>query len=383
MKFLLPLLLIGSLAAQPASEFIPKPGVFPPADAGHYYAGELVSIDHVNRRGALRLDGTGESDRYQASPPHYFSLLPYATIRYQGATADLVHVPLGTHLHGTFVLPPEGDKSIPEPPKEYAKWVPPHNHVFLLEDDVSFYKRRGQAWKIEAIDGGNNTLTASLTGPDLPGGFRGKKIFSIDASTRIWKGNGFGAMADLQPGQSVQLSFAWRPEWEFGDYHVADVWLDAECLAHAAERQRQLHIRHTEHRWLPGYIDHVEHLPGAKGIVTFTLFSGQDPSLYELLKAEVPKKGVARLAAAEPTLRTWWHYHDSKLGTFIDLTEIPNPPPGSSGLQVRFNVNELIDGYRPTRVGRLHLKDFSTKMLPAEERMRKLTDRDVILPPTD
>lgn len=379
MKFTALLLaLVSSALGQPSPEkssaFIPKPGVFPPAGAGTYHAGELVSIDHVNRRGAIRLDGTGESDRYQASPPHFFSLLPYATIRYQGATADLVHVPLGTHLHGTFVLPPEGDTSIPVPKKEYAKWVPAENHAILLEDDVSFYTRRGQAWKIDAIDPAKNTLTATLTGPDLPGGFKGKKIFSIDGSTRVWKGSGFGSLADIQPGQSVQLSFTWRPEWEFGDYHTADVWLDDECLKLAAERQRQIHIRHAKHRWLPGMVDHVEHLPGAKGIVTFTLFSGQDPSLYEEVKKEAAKKGGARLAAAEPTLRTWWHYHDSKYGQFVELKEIPNPPTGHSGIQVRFNVNELIEGYRPTRTGRLHISGFSTKMLPSEERMKRLLE---------
>ncbi|RYD30087.1 MAG: hypothetical protein EOP87_17195, partial [Verrucomicrobiaceae bacterium] len=183
----LPALLMLLMLSPPAvaqGEFVPKPGAFAPADAGHYHAGELVSTDHVNRRGGLRLDGDGNEARYQAAPPHFFSILPYATIRYQGATADLVHIPLGTHLHGTFVLPPEGDTSVPAPRKEEEKWVPPHNHVLLLEDDVSFYQRRGQAWKVESVDAGKNILTATLSGPDLPGGLEGTKTFSIDASTR-------------------------------------------------------------------------------------------------------------------------------------------------------------------------------------------------------
>lgn len=380
MKRLSPFLLLATLAfAQPAdetAEFIPKPGTFPPSDAGHSYAGELVSIDHVNRRGALRLDGTGEQEQYQMAPSHFFSLLPYATIRYQGATADLVHIPLGTHLHGTFVLPPEGDASVPIPPKQYAKWVPPHNHALLLEDDVSFYQRRGQAWEIDAIDREKNTLTATLTGPDLPGGLKGTKTFSIDASIRIWKGNGFGEIPDIQPGQSVQLSLTWRPEWEYGDFHIADIWLDPESLTHAAERQRQLHIRHTSFRWLPGYVDHVEHLPDAKGIITVTLFSGQDPSLYEQLKKEASHNGGVSIAAAEPTLRTWWHHHDAKGGAIVDLKEEPNPPTGSSGLKLRASVNALLEGYRPGRVVRVRIQGFPTnKMLPSEERIKKLEDR--------
>lgn len=368
-------LLLFTTLAPAQSEFVPKPGVFAPADAGHYYAGDLVSIDHVNRRGSIRFDGDGNEARYQMMPSHFFSLLPYATIRYHGATAELVHIPLGTHVHGSFVLPPEGDTSVPAPRKDEAKWIPPHNHVLLLEDDVSFYQRRGQAWKIDAIDAAKNSLTATLTGPDLPDGIKGKKTFSIDASTRIWKGNGFGTTSDIQPGQSVQFSFTWRPEWEFGDFHIADVWLDADSLANAATRQRELHKRHTSFRWLPGYIDHVEHLPNAKGIITFTLFAGHDPSFYDLLKKEAAKKGGVSLAAAEPTLRTWRHFHDCKSGTIIDLTEIPNPPPGSSGLRVRFNVNALLDGYRPGRVAKLKLDGFTAKELPSEERMKRLEQR--------
>jgi len=375
MKFHTFLLLLLSPFVLGHEEFIPKPGVFAPASAGHYHAGELVSIDHVNRRGGLRLDGDGNSARYQAAPSHFFSLLPYATLRYQGATADLVHIPLGTHLHGTFVLPPEGDTTVPAPRKDDEKWVPPHNYALLLEDDVSFYQRRGQAWRIDSVDPAKNALTATLTGPDLPGGLKGKKTFSIDGSTRIWKDNSFGAIADIHPAQSVQISLAWLPDWEFGDFHLADIWLDAESLKQAATRQSELHKRHATHRWLPGWINHVEHLPDAKGIITFTPFAGQDPAMYELLKKEAAKNGGASLAAAEPTLRTWQHYHDSKNGSIIDLKEIPDAPPGSSGVQVRVNVSALIDGYRPGRVARMRLHGFSTKGLPAEERMRRLDQR--------
>ncbi len=373
MKALLFLLLTSIAWAQP--DFVPEPGTFPPSGAGHYYAGELVSIDHINRRGALRLDGDGDASRYQSAPSHFFSLLPYATVRYQGAAADLAHIPLGTHLHGTFVLPPLGDTSIPVPRKDEAKWVPPYNHVLLLEDDVSFHQRRGQSWKVSAVDQEKGTLTATLEGPALPEGLKGTKTFSIDPSTRFWKGNGFGSASDVQPGQTVQVSLAWRPEWEFGDFHAADVWLDAESLTRAAERQRQLHIRHLSHRWLPGWITHVEHLPGAKGVVTFIPFSGQDPSFYERLKAEAAKEGGISLAAAEPTLRTWRHSQDSKSGKFTGLTTIPTPPPGHSGIQVKFTVDALLDGYRPGRVGRLRLDGFPSQFLPSEERMKRLDQR--------
>src|SRR3954454_8483765 len=85
------LLLLGSTSAERAAEaeFVPTPGKFPPAGAGVYLAGELVSVDHVNRRGALRLVGDGVDDRYHSAPSHRFAMLPYGTLRYHGAPAEL------------------------------------------------------------------------------------------------------------------------------------------------------------------------------------------------------------------------------------------------------------------------------------------------------
>src|SRR6266446_8027324 len=122
------------------AEFVAKPGLFPPPNAGHYLSGELVAVHHVNRTGALRLVGDGEENRYHAAPSHRFAMLPYGTLRYHGAPAELRDIPIGTVLHGYFVLPPEGDTSIPPPDKAVAKYVPKYNHALTLEDDFSFYQ---------------------------------------------------------------------------------------------------------------------------------------------------------------------------------------------------------------------------------------------------
>src|SRR5262245_58695035 len=92
--------------AQDAKEYVPKLGEFPPPNVGHYFVGEFVSVDHVNRRGAIRLVGDRDEGKYHVAPSHRFSLLPYGTVRYHGAPAELRDVPLGTVLHGYFVLPP-------------------------------------------------------------------------------------------------------------------------------------------------------------------------------------------------------------------------------------------------------------------------------------
>lgn len=129
-----------------------KAGEFPPSDSGTYIAGELVFIDPINRRGGIRLDGNPPGDRYHSGPLHYFAMLPFGMIWYNGAPAELRDIPLGTHIHGYFLLPPEGEeKTIPAIPN-MEKYHVKHNHALSLEDDFSFYQKRGQNWKVVSVD---------------------------------------------------------------------------------------------------------------------------------------------------------------------------------------------------------------------------------------
>ena len=60
-----------------------------PRGAGVYLAGELVEVDHVNRRGAIRLVGDTDDSRYHSAPSHRFAMLPFGSLRYHGAHAEL------------------------------------------------------------------------------------------------------------------------------------------------------------------------------------------------------------------------------------------------------------------------------------------------------
>lgn len=357
-----------------AEDYVPKLGEFPPADAtAHYFAGELVSIDHVNRRGALRLDGDGVDDKYHGADSHRFALLPYGTVRYHGAPAELRDIPIGTHLHGYFFLPPVGDKTIPAP-KGNASYVPKYNHALSLEDDFSFYQRRGESWRIVSVDPKNGRLKVALTGDGGMDALKGEQNFLCDASTRVWKGRQIVSLQNVAADQVVQLDLTWAPDWQNGQFHVADIWIDPESRDVAVEVQRQIHIRHQRHRWLAGWVDHVDHQAGGKGIVTVTLFGGMDPTLYDAARAQA-KGGGASIAAAEPTLRSWWQEHDSKNGPILDFKDIPNPPRGSSGLQLRVQIAELLEGYRPGRIVRFRPNGFPNVKLPPEERVKSLEDR--------
>ena len=356
--------------AMAADDYVPQPGQFPPADAGAVYSGELISVDHVNRRGALRLAGDGVDDRYHWAPPFKFALLPYGAVYFHGAPAELKDIPLGTVLHGRFVLPPAGDTTIPVP-AEGAHYVPKQNHAVLLEDNVSFSLRNGIQWQIDFVDPKQGTLKVKPLGKPLKESVAREQVLEFDNSTRVWKGRQSATLTDLTPGHLVQFNLTWAPEWKNGQMHLADIWLDDESLQVARERQRQIHLRYEKVHGLPGWIDHVEHQPAGKGILTVTVFAGRDTALTD----EIKQGQGLRIAAAENTLRTWWGDHDYKYGPVIELKRIEQPPAGSSGIQIRMQCDELLEGFRPTRIVRLFPHNWPRIKLPPEERVKTLDDR--------
>jgi hypothetical protein len=397
---------------------VPRPHEFPSAAAGEYIAGELVMSDPINRRGSLRLDGDRIEDKYDKGAILPFALLPYCEVWYQGAPADLCDIPFGTHLHGLFFLPPEGEEKtlqLHHCPQEY---VPKQNHALLLEDDLSFHARRGRAWKIGKIKlvydqsspyyppGGGlkidgvrppgdwrktglygATLEATVvpSGKAVPGlpestKFTVPQELTIDRSTRLWRGRESIGWEDLAPENEwksanpqtkelapadmvVQLALAWHAtNWQQTFFHVSDIWLDEESRLVAAERQRQRHLRREIHYWLPGWVDHVDH---EKNIVTVTLFGGRDRSLFSHLR---PGMGIG-IEPARKTLRTSHvNYGHQAGGPFVDVKDLPDPPVGSAGLQVRVQVNFLQEGFRPGRIVRIAPNAFPSSWPPPEWR---------------
>ena len=106
MKFALSL--VASLACVFTSSLLvaeepyrPEVGKFPLLEKAHSYRGELVFVDHANRRGSLRVESSGI---FRFNAPHPFAMLPYGMVRYHGAPADLRDIPLGyVMIVGEFV----------------------------------------------------------------------------------------------------------------------------------------------------------------------------------------------------------------------------------------------------------------------------------------
>ncbi len=357
-----------------AEDYVPKPGQFPPAGAGTYLSGELVFVDAANRRGGLRIDGNEPHDRYHSGPLHYFAMLPYGTISFNGAPAELRDIPIGTHVHGYFFVPPVGEETtIPPLPKDMERYQLKHNHVVSLEDDFSFYQRRGQSWKVVSLDTNKGKINVAPAGEMAKDGINTPYTFDIDDVTKVWKGRTLVELTDIAPEQVVQFNLGWSPGSRDKEFKVSEIWLDDESRKFATDLQRRRHVKYQKQRWLPGWIDSVEDNDFGGGTVTLTFFGGMDPSLYADLKS-TQDKGY-HVAVAEKTLRTWFHRSDRKLGQVIEWKEIENPLPGSSGIQVRMKFTELLDGYRPGRIVRVKSHDWLFVTMPSEERVKTVEEQ--------
>lgn len=342
---------------------VPIPGQFPPEGAGIHFSGDLMFIDPINRRGGLRKgDATSDPRR------HYFAMLPYGMVYYHGAPADLRDIPIGTHMHGRFLLPIQGEEeTVPTLTEAQLKKNPigQYNHAILLEDDATFYARQGRSWKIlGTVQGGGPAprlkLSVEPVGPDIDGGINKPALFDIDGSTRIWKQRQLVDMDQIEPGQLVQVNLTWGP---FESLATTDIWLDEASIDAFKEIQRQRHLRLIRSRFLPGWVDAVKNNDTGGGEVSVTLFGGMDDLLYQELKQTTRPK----MCDAELTLRTWAYHAEYAIPCErLEWKEFDQPPFGSSGIQLKLKVPQMLDGFRPGRVVRLK-GPWTYVLLPFDE----------------
>ncbi len=381
---LLAVVLFGSANLLAQDDYRPQPGEFPAPEEAKSYRGELVFVDHVNRRGSLRLH---VDDHFREGRLHHFAMLPYGEIWYHGAPADLRDIPLGTILYGRFYLPPDPKTSAVPQSNGKDVTVPVENHAILLEDGPSLCLREGKSWTLKQVELKENegALTASLNREDGGEGLGGEHELTIDRSTRVWRGKEQLGIEDLiaegiwpasgkkrLDDQPVQLALGWHPRYLYQQFHVADIWLDEDALDVAAERQRQRHMRHIRTRWMPARVDTIDYGQFGEATITATLFGGMAEELYGDFKPNVSGK----MAASEDTLRTWWPDHDGMDGRIVAVNRVDeNPPVGSSGIQIEFNVPLILEGFRPGRIVRVRPHNWPNVKPPVEERIRSFEER--------
>ena len=178
--------------------FRPEAGKFPPLEKAHAYRGELVFVDHPNRRGSIRVQGSGMFFR---NDPHPFALLPYAEVKYHGAPADIMDIPLGTLLYVRAFLPPDPKiSSVPVLPVDNGKKdanhnrgagiFPAENHAILLEDEPSRCQREGLVWKLKDVEIKDRAgMIVATCEPKKGGDAKAtEEKMTFDAATRVWRG---------------------------------------------------------------------------------------------------------------------------------------------------------------------------------------------------
>jgi hypothetical protein len=377
-----------------AEPFRPEAGKFPPFGKAHAYRGELVFVDHANRRGSIRVEGMGV---FRMNDPHPFAMLPYGMVRYHGAPADLRDIPLGTVLHVRAFLPPDPKTSaVPVLPinnkdkdANHRRGIgifPAENHVVLLEDEPSHCQREGLIWKLKELEIKNRegSLIASREPKEGTGGKTNEETLAFDAATRIWRGRECLRIEHLIAegtwpaegkkalgGQSVHLGITWKPTLGgvFTRFHISDIWLDDDATQNAAQQQTETHKAFIRGRWMPARIDAVEYGKFGRATVTATLFGGMDASLY----AEFSKDTAALMNGVENTLKhteggTAGPTQMAARGTLHDVIKTRGEVPlGSSGIQIRFETDLITEGMRPARIVKIRPASWPDLHLPREE----------------
>ncbi len=391
------LFLFGTSVSFADEPFRPESGQFPSLEKSHSYRGELVFVDHANRRGSVRVAGTG---KFYRNDPQPFAMLPYGVIRYHGAPADLRDIPLGTVMHVRAFLPPDPKLSaVPVLPvdnkaKDAGHYrgtgtAPAENHVLLLEDEPSHCLHTGKVWKLKEVELKNNAgkIIASRESKDGGDGNVTQEELSFDAATRLWRGRERIRVADLiaeeawpasgkkqLDGQAVLLGITWKPaagdglSGAFTQFHISDIWLDDEAIQQAAHFQTETHKSFIRSRWMPARIDAVEYGKFGRATVTATLFGGMDSSLYNDFREGVG----AQINGAENTLKhAAGHYgpsHMASTGKILDVTQATGEIHlGSSGIRIQFETDLIIEGIRPGRVVRVRPESWPKMQIPREE----------------
>jgi hypothetical protein len=264
--------------------------------------------------------------------------------------------------------------------------------VLLLEDEPSHCQREGMIWKLKELElnNGEGMITAICEPKASGDGKASEEKLTFDAATAIWRGRERLGIADLIAegtwpasgkkslgGQAVQLGITWKPTPDgiFTRFHISDIWLDDTATQlddtatqRAAQIQTETHKAFIRSRWMPAWVDAVEYGKFGHATVTVTLFGGMDASLYSDFK----KGSDVLVNGSENTLKhaggAYGPAHMASKGPILNVTKASGDAPlGSSGIQVQFETDLIIEGIRPTKVVRIRPTSWPQVQVPREE----------------
>ena len=119
---------------------------------------------------------------------------------------------------------------------------------------------------------------------------------------------------------------------------------------------------------MPAFVTAVKYGKFGQATASLILFGGMDQSLYDDFK----KESGGQINGAENTLKhTGGHYgpgHMASSGKIVQVTrQEGNAPLGSSGIQVDFQTDQIIEAIRPGRVVRFRPDSWPKYQIPREE----------------
>jgi len=303
-------------------------GQFPPHHSEHRFQGELLEADFVRRRGQFRNSESGELVN--------FTLLPYASVRYLNADADLRDVPLGTQLACSLYQDAQGA----------------FTQAASMQDDFTLLAGQGHSYRLDTAQLDDGKLLVTRQNLSAGQADLGRAELLVNDQTRVWKGDKEVKLGDLTIGDELLVNLSGarsaRPAC------CTAIWSGAQTHKLATEKQRQQHTAFLKQRGLPAWIDRVE---GKQ--VTVTLF-GTPADLEALCKAEgiVPAQWAAEhrfidAVVATDELRTYNPPVDRQRSKVLEFHAAATDRHGSSGVCWVIEPELLLEGFRKGRIVRL------------------------------
>ena len=305
----------------------PKPGEFPPLGSAHRIDGELVAADFVHRTGQFRARATGELMD--------FTLPPYGVVSYRTADADLRDVPIGTFCQFFLHQDHAGD----------------FNRLATMRDGVTADAAEGIIFRLDTKMGADKLVATRRGKADL-----GKVELVVTDATRVWKGEKPATLADLAVGDELSINRTGVTATDPG--RCADVWVGADALRIAAEKQRRRHSAFLKDRGLAGRVEKTE-----GQTLAVTLFAGFET---EWLKDFAVGRDV-HVVVANDELRTWNPPVDREAAKVVEVQKVAADTYGHSGVRLVLTVRHMLEGFRRGRVVRVFGAGWKTPDQPYGE----------------
>ena len=315
-----------------------KPVEFPPLHSEHRIGGKLVKLDVVTRSGQFRSDGEGEL--------HDFTLLPFASVLYLNAHADLRDVPMGTHLHFSLYQDEKGS----------------FTNAAGLMDDFSDLAGEGCTFRLDSIGIKEGKLSVTKLNSTQKQSDLERRELRFDDKTLLWKDAKQVRASELVVGDRLLVNLTGSSPRNAES--CTEIWVGADTHKLVTERQRKKHNAFLKNRGLPAWIDRSE---GKK--LTITLFSGDGTGYKALFKDEGinPKERAVIAAVANEELRTYNPPVDGMRSKILEIQSVATDCHGCSGQRWFIQPELMLEGFRRGRCIRLFFDGWPIEDMPKGE----------------